>query len=161
MQIKFKRVMADAESIDDFKWFVSSAQNKTKDKDTINYQEIWIDNKLAGYIATNDYNHKASESRMLCIVNIFLHESNFARVLDEFIRKNKKDYYEIYTWQDKNDIAMLDVYKKLGAFLIADPTAPFRVTKDYNRDGLIELEGKLAVLFYEDGERYKGSEIDV
>lgn len=161
MQIKFKRVMADAESIDDFKWFVSATEKKTKDIDTLNYQEIWIDNVLAGYIATNDYNHKASESRMLCIVNIFLHESNFARVLDEFIRKNKKDYYEIYTWQNEKDIAMLDLYKEIGVFLVADPTAPFRVTKDYTRDGLIKLDGNYAVLFYEDGERYKGSEIDV
>lgn len=164
MQIKFKRVMADADVRYQaaFEMVRSITQKKTKDIDTLNYQEIWIDNELAGYIATNDYNHKASKSRMLCIVELSLFdEIHFARVLDEFIRKNKKDYYEIYTWQNEKDIAMLDLYKEIGVFLVADPTAPFRITKDYTRDGLIKLDGRYAVLFYEDGERYKGSEIDV
>ncbi len=178
MQIKFKRALCDDEYVEAYTKLEAellgieqASLDEFSDKDMAKERmqsiyEIWIDSKLIGYIGAQDYEHKASKSRMLCIINFMIKpeyrkKGYGSKALDEFIRKNKKDYYQIYCWCSEHNKDALEFYKQVGVFLVADPTAPFRVTKNYTRDGLIKLDDAYAVLFYEDGERYKGSEIDV
>ena len=142
-----------------------SEEDKAKTRMQCTY-EIWIDSQHIGYIGCQDYEHQASKSRMLCIVDFMIkpeyRRKGYGRkALDEFIRKNKKDYFSIYCWCSKHNQDALEFYKQVGVFLVADPNCPIKFTADYKRDGLIKLDDAYAVLFYEDGERYKGSEIDV
>lgn len=160
-KIKFKPIIADADYSNKLEEALAFAQKQAcqqKDIDYITPREILIENKFSGYVFTIDYQHTESKSRMLYIVTFYFNEDipdeDRDKVVEELIRKNKNDYFQIYTWIDKEAIEDLEHFKKLGTFISRDPDLP-PFTKGYKRDDLIELNGKLACLFYENKERIK------
>ena len=165
MQIKFKPIVADAEYNKDFEEYLANAQKETpKPNDALflQHHEVWVDNKFIGYISTIDYEHKASKGRMLLI-----HALKFKRlytacqveaIFDEFVRKNKK-YYEIYMWIVGGDASLTGI-SKIGAFMVNDPMNSY-FTKDYTKPNLLKLGNKIACILWLDGDRLKGSELDV
>ena len=160
MKIKFYNVLADREpkeeALEYLQEYKESLRGKVREGvNTLAIKEVVIDNEFKGYIASVDYNHKESKSRMLCVVDIHVDKELKEKVLDEFIRKNKSNYFSIYTWVDKDNIEELEFYKTQGAFICNDPTHPIRFTKDYKRPDIVTLEGRVACLFYEDKESYK------
>jgi hypothetical protein len=66
----------------------------------------------------------------------------------------KKETPTVITYHNKQAINDLEHVKQVGTFISRDPDLP-PFTKDYKRDDLIELNGKLACLFYENKERIK------
>ena len=158
-KIKFKPVIADTDYSTKYEEALAYFQKVAlKDIDFITTREIHIDNKFSGYVGTIDYQHKESKSRMLCIVSFYFNEEvkedDRDKVLEELIRKNKNDYFQIYSWVDKEATEDLEHFMKVGTCISRDPDLP-PFTKNYKRDDLIELDNKLAVLFWENGERIK------
>jgi hypothetical protein len=158
-KIKFKPVIADADYSTKYEEALAYFQKVAlKDIDFITTREIHIENKFSGYVGTIDYQHTESKSRMLCIVSFYFNEEvkedDRDKVLEELIRKNKNDYFQIYSWVDKEAAEDLEHFMKLGTCISRDPSLP-SFTKNYKRDDLIELDNKLAVLFWENGERIK------
>ena len=158
-KIKFKPVIADTDYSTKYEEALAYFQKVAlKDIDFITTREIHIDNKFSGYVGTIDYQHKESKSRMLCIVSFYFNEEvkedDRYKVLEELIRKNKNDYFQIYSWVDKEAVEDLEHFMKVGTCISRDPSLP-SFTKNYKRDDLIELDNKLAVLFWENGERIK------
>ena len=158
-KIKFKPVIADTDYSTKYEEALAYFQKVAlKDIDFITTREIHIDNKFSGYVGTIDYQHKESKSRMLCIVSFYFNEDipddDRDKVLEELIRKNKNDYFQIYSWVDKEATEDLEHFMKVGTCISRDPSLP-SFTKNYKRDDLIELDNKLAVLFWENGERIK------
>lgn len=158
-KIKFKPVIADTEYSTKYEEALAYFQKVAlKDIDFITTREIHIENKFSGYVGTIDYQHKESKSRMLCIVSFYFNddvkEDDRDKALEELIRKNKNDYFQIYMWVDKQATEDLDHFMKVGTCICRDPDLP-PFTKDYKRDDLIELDNKIAVLFWENGERMK------
>ena len=158
-KIKFKPIIADTDYSTKYEEALAYFQKVAlKDIDFITTREIHIDNKFSGYVGTIDYQHKESKSRMLCIVSFYFNEDitddDRDKVLEELIRKNKNDYFQIYMWVDKEAAEDLEHFMKVGTCISRDPSLP-SFTKNYKRDDLIELDNKLAVLFWENGERIK------
>ena len=161
MQIKFKPIVADADYNKDFEEYLANAQKDTpkpNDALCLEHKEVWVDNKFTGYISTIDYEHKASKSRML-LVHYFELKQNHDEVINELIRKNKP-YYEIYMWIDETAEESLKWCSKIGAFMVNDPYNWY-FTKDYTKPNLLKLNDKIACILWVEGERIKGSELDV
>ena len=170
MQIKIKRALCDKPYVEEYAKLLAELDEKEENKEVKRTDimgslfEIEIDSKRVGYISCQDYEHKASKSRMCQITGIIIKPEyrllGYAeKTIDEFIRKNKKDYFSIYCWVNKNNTNALDFFSKVGAFKIADPLSSIVLTKDYTRKNLIELDGKLAVVLYNGGLRFKGRDI--
>lgn len=161
MQIKFKNLLVDKLDLEYFNEYQESLRGRIKEGvNTCNFKEVYVDNTNVGFLVTADYNHSGSKSRMLQIVDLHLTpEAPKEKILEEIIRKNKKDYFSIYMWVDSTNEEELDFYSKVGVFIVTDPTMPYRFTNNYKRDDIINLNNRVACLFYEDEERYKGTEL--
>ena len=158
MEIKFKDCLCDTEHIKEFEdTFDFESDIHTT---LAHYREIWLDGKKVGYIGTQEYDHKRSQSRMLCITEYVLFKEYRGlglgkKILEKFINKYKNSYYMIYSWVHKDNADAIAFYSKVGLFPAQDPLEPYLTKYDYEASLKWEEHSLSAVKFWEDGERLK------
>jgi RimJ/RimL family protein N-acetyltransferase len=102
-----------------------------------NTKEIWIDNKLVGYIAFSAFEEAGSKS--LGFGNFMILERGQGlgtKVLQDIVANNKNEYDLIFCFVDANNEGAIRLYKKLG--------------KVYDEEGLND-NGEYFVTFYDNG----------
>ena len=102
-----------------------------------NTKEIWIDNKLVGYIGFSEY--EEAGSKCLGIGNFMILERGQGlgtKVIQDIVENNKNEYDLIFCFVDAKNEGAIRLYKKLG--------------KVYDEDGPND-NGEYYVTFYDNG----------
>lgn len=91
--------------------------NQSEDSIMASSKEIYIDNKLVGYISFEEYDDIAGYNKVLGFGNFMILDHNKGygtKVVKDLIDRYKNEFDLIYCFVDADNYGAINLYKKLG-----------------------------------------------